>query len=277
MTRMAPGGMNQQAIAAIENACLDIKAKALGVPVHALFGGAFRERLPVYWSHCGTFRVRNHEFFERVLGTPPLRTLDDLTALGAEAVKRGFRSIKTNPLIFDGERPRMLNPGFGPVGLDLAHNYDARILGAIDDQLAAFREGLGRDAGLQLDVNFSFRPEGLIRVAKVAEPYRPTWVEMDLHEPDALAYVRRASPVPVASLEAVYGRRHYRQYFDRQAVDVAVIDVPWNGFLESFRIATLAEAYEINVAPHNYYGHLASLMSAHFCAAIPNLLAPMQN
>jgi galactonate dehydratase len=270
MTRMAPGGMNQQAIAAIENACLDIKAKALGVPVHALFGGAFRERLPVYWSHCGTFRVRNHDFFERVLGTPPLRTLDDLTALGAEAVKRGFKSIKTNPLIFDGERPRMLNPGFGPVGLDLAHNYDARILGAIDDQLAAFREGLGREAGLQLDVNFSFRPEGLIRVTKVAEPYRVTWVEMDLHEPDALAYVRRASPVPIASLEAVYGRRNYRQYFDRQAVDVAVIDVPWNGFLESFRIATLAEAYEINVAPHNYYGHLASLMSAHFCAAIPN-------
>ena len=45
MTRMAPGGMNQQAIAAIENACLDVKAKALGVPVHALFGGPYRDRL----------------------------------------------------------------------------------------------------------------------------------------------------------------------------------------------------------------------------------------
>ena len=271
VTRMAPGGMNQQAIAAIENACLDVRAKAAGVPVCALFGGPYRERLTVYWSHCGTFRVRNHELFERVLGTPPLRTLDDLKALGAEAVRRGFKAVKTNPLVFDGgERPRMLNPGFGPVGLDLAHNYDARLVDGIAEQLAAFREGLGREAGLMLDVNFSFKPEGLIRIARATEPHRPTWVEMDLHDPDALASVRRASPVPVASLESIYGRRQYRQYLDRQAVDVAVVDVPWNGFLESVKIANLAEAYEVNVAPHNFYGHLASCMSAHFCAAVPN-------
>src|SRR5690606_18823120 len=62
-------------------------------------------------------------------------------------------------------------------------------------------------------------PDGLIRVAHAAAPYRMTWVEMDVHEPDALASVRRASPVPIASLEAIYGRRQYRQYFERQAVD----------------------------------------------------------
>jgi galactonate dehydratase len=270
MTRMAPGGMNQQAIAAIENACLDVKAKALGVPVCALFGGPYRERLQVYWSHCGTFRVRNHELFERVIGTPPLRTLDDIKALGADAVRRGYKAVKTNPVIFDGERPRMLNPGFGPVGLDLAHNYEPRLVDAIGEQLAAFREGLGRDAGLMLDLNFSFKPEGLIRIARAAEPYRPTWLEMDVHEPEALAHVRRSSPVPIASLEAIYGRRHYRPYFDRQAVDVAIVDVPWNGLLESVKIANMAEAYEVNVAPHNFYGHLASFMSAQFCAAIPN-------
>jgi L-alanine-DL-glutamate epimerase-like enolase superfamily enzyme len=71
-------------------------------------------------------------------------------------------------------------------------------------------------------------------------------------------------------LEAVYGRRNYRPYFEQQAVDVAVIDVPWNGMLESVRIAAMAEAYEVNVAPHNFYGHLSTMMSAHFCAAIPN-------
>src|SRR6185295_5871388 len=54
MTRMNPGGVNQQAIAAIENACLDVKARALGVPVYSLFGGPFRERIALYWSHCGS-------------------------------------------------------------------------------------------------------------------------------------------------------------------------------------------------------------------------------
>jgi galactonate dehydratase len=270
ITRMAPGGTNQQAIAAIENACLDVKAKALGIPVYELFGGPYRERIPLYWSHCGTFRVRNHDFFEKVIGTPPLRTLDDIKELGREAARRGYKAVKTNPLVFGGERPRMLNPGFGPVGLDLANNYDASIVNAITDQLAAFREGLGSDAGLMMDLNFSFKPEGLKRIARAVERFDMTWLEMDLHEPEALADIRRSTSTPIASLEAIYGRRHYKPYFENRAVDVAIIDVPWNGLLESIRLASMAETYEVNIAPHNFYGHLATMMSAHLCAAVPN-------
>ncbi|HYW76487.1 MAG TPA: mandelate racemase/muconate lactonizing enzyme family protein [Gammaproteobacteria bacterium] len=269
-TRLAPGGINQQAIAAIENACLDVKARALGIPVYALLGGPIRERLPVYWSHCGTFRARNHELFERVIGTPPLRTLDDVKALGREAVQRGFRAVKTNPILFGGDRPQMLNPGFAVNGLDPAHNYDARVARAITEQLAALRDGLGPETGLLLDVNFAFRPEGLIRLGRAIEPFGLTWLEADLDEPGALAHVRRSTATPIASLESLYGRRGYRPYFDQYAVDVAVVDVPWNGLLESFRIAAMAETYDVNVAPHNYYGHLSTLMSAHLGAAVPN-------
>ena len=53
-------------------------------------------------------------------------------------------------------------------------------------------------------------------------------------------------------------------------MDVAIIDTPWNGVAESLKIAAMADAYEINVAPHNFYGHLATMMSAHFCAVVPN-------
>src|SRR3954465_6000410 len=59
VTRQAPGGVNQQAIAAIENALLDVKAKDLGVPVYSLFGGPVRQELPLYWSHCGGYRVQS--------------------------------------------------------------------------------------------------------------------------------------------------------------------------------------------------------------------------
>ena len=48
------------------------------------------------------------------------------------------------------------------------------------------------------------------------------------------------------------------------------MDVPWNGILEGIKIAAMAECYEVNCAPHNFYGHLSTMMSAHFCAAIPN-------
>ena len=53
-------------------------------------------------------------------------------------------------------------------------------------------------------------------------------------------------------------------------MDVAIVDVPWNGLAESAKIAAMADAYEVNVAPHNFNGHLGSLISAHFCAAVPN-------
>ena len=56
-TRQNAGGIAQEAIAAIENALLDIKAKALGVPVYELFGGPVRERIRLYWSHCGSYRL----------------------------------------------------------------------------------------------------------------------------------------------------------------------------------------------------------------------------
>src|SRR6516162_7886532 len=78
-TRSTAGGLTAQAIAAIENACLDIKGKALGVPVYELLGGAVRERMPVYWSRCGVLRARCADLFDgKVIDRPAVRTLDDL-------------------------------------------------------------------------------------------------------------------------------------------------------------------------------------------------------
>ena len=270
ITRLAAGGLSNQAIAAIENACLDVKAKALGVPVYALFGGPTRERIKLYWSHCGSFRVRHGAFFEKELGKPRVRTLDDLTALAREVVERGFGAVKTNPLFFDGAEPRMFDGGFnlGPRLLD--RNVDASFIAAVKDVLGAFRQGIGPRTGLMIDLNFSERTEGFRRIAKAVEPYDLTWLEIDMHDPEGLALVRRSSSTPIASLEAIYGLRAYRPFFEQYAVDVAIIDVAWNGLLESLRIATLADAYEVNVAPHNFCGDLATMMSAHLCAAIPN-------
>src|SRR4029450_2596660 len=108
ITRQAPGGLNQQAMAAIENALLDVKAKALGVPVHALFGGPVRDRLQLYWSHCGSYRFRNADG----MGVEPVRSLDDLAKLGKRGKERGFKALKTNISRFDLDPPNMHQPGF---------------------------------------------------------------------------------------------------------------------------------------------------------------------
>ncbi|MFO1069681.1 MAG: mandelate racemase/muconate lactonizing enzyme family protein [Geminicoccaceae bacterium] len=264
----APGGVNHRAVAAIENALLDIKGKALGVPVYALVGGPVRERIPVYWSHCGTYRARNAES----MGVAPLRNYDDIAELGAEVKRRGFKALKTN-IMPPGEGGRLTYyaPGFGRAPGYPALNLERRIVRAMQDQLAAFRAGAGPEMGIQLDINFHFKTEGFIQMAKAVEPFDLTWLELDTWDAQALAVIRGKAPCPIASCEALAGRRQLRPYLEAYAMDVAIIDVVWNGFLESLKMASMAETFEVNVAPHNYYGHLCSAISAHFSAAVPNL------
>jgi L-alanine-DL-glutamate epimerase-like enolase superfamily enzyme len=251
ISRMAAGGTSHQAIAAIENACLDVKAKALGVPVYALFGGAMRDRIDLYWSHCGSVRMWQRDFFEKELALPPIRTLDDVKDLGREAVRRGYKALKTNPLqIPAGARPYKHGLRLMPGLLD--RQADAAWLRQVCDLLAAFRDGAGPDTGLMLDVNFSQRTDGYIRIAQAVEPFKLAWLEADIHDAEALALIRRSTRTPIASLESLYGLRQFRPFLQHHAVDVAIVDVVWNGLWESIRIATLADAFEVDVAPHNY-------------------------
>lgn len=266
VTRPVPGGLAAQAIAAFENALYDIKAKDLGVSVSALFGGPHRDRLPVYWSHCGTFRLNHHE----AMGKPQPRSLDDIRALGAEVKASGVNSLKTNIFLFDGDEPEVYMPGFGRSQGSPELNGEAWLIDLIVKQMEAFRDGAGPDIGLKLDLNFNFKVEGYIRVAQALGHLDMDWLELDIFDPAALKAVRDRAPMSIASLESIYGRRQYKPYFDAGAVDVCIVDVPWNGIAESIRVANLAEIYEVNVAAHNFNGHLGTLMGAHFCAAVPN-------
>jgi L-alanine-DL-glutamate epimerase-like enolase superfamily enzyme len=121
-----------------------------------------------------------------------------------------------------------------------------------------------------LDLNFHFRTEGFRRMAEAVAPAKLTWLELDVHDPKSIALLRRDAPCPIASGETLLERRDFRPYFESYAFDTAIVDVIWNGFMESLKIAAMADVYEVNVAPHNFYGHLASVISAHFCAAVPN-------
>ncbi len=269
-TRQAAGGLNAQAIAAIENALVDIKAKALGIPVYEMLGGPIRDRLQVYWSHCGTYRARHAERVREWAGVDPVRSLDDIVRLGAEVKQKGFKGLKTNIIRFDGPKPYIHGPGTNAAPGYPELNIDKKIVDAAVAQLEAFREGAGPDVGLHLDTNFNYKIDGYVQLAQALEPLDMVWLEIDIYDPAGLALIRRSSRTPIASLESIYGRRQFRPYFEQQAVDYAIIDVAWNGILESLKIASMADSFEVNVAPHNFNGHLGSLISAHFCAALPN-------
>jgi len=269
-SRQAAGGVNQMAIAAIENALVDIKAKALGIPVYELLGGPVRDRLQLYWSHCGTYRARYADKIRDWCGVEPIRSLDDVVALGEEVKRKGFKGLKTNLIRFDKGKPYMYGPGTGnPPGFPEL-NIDRDIVKAAVTQLEAFRRGAGPEVGLHLDTNFNYKIDGYRQLARALEPLDMVWLEIDLYDPAGLALIRRSSATPIASLESIYGRRNFRPFFEQQSVDYAIIDVAWNGILESVKIAAMADAYEVNIAPHNFNGHLGSLISAHLCAVVPN-------
>ena len=266
-TRQAPGGINQQAIAAIENALVDLKARSLGIPVYELLGGSIRDELNLYWSHCGTSRMSAES--ANVIGRPQVRSLDDLVSLGREVRERGFKALKTNILIFDDE-PNVYSPGFTSIPGWPELNVDKKLIEGLQAQLLALREGAGRDIGIHLDLNFNFKTEGYLQVVRALDDLGLTWFEIDLFDPASLRIIRDSVRTPIASCESLYGLRGFKPYFEQYAMDVAIIDVPWNGIWQGHKIAAMAEAYEINIAPHNFYGHLSNLMSAHLCVTVPN-------
>jgi L-alanine-DL-glutamate epimerase-like enolase superfamily enzyme len=267
LTRQSRGGLNQQAIAAIENALLDITGKAYGVPVCALFGGPIRDRIPLYWSHCGTYRVRS----AALMGVAPLNSLDDLAAHTAEVKALGYRALKTNILPFANNTLTSFTPGFGRTPGWPELNWDFTLTRGVTDQLMAIRSAIGPEMGLMLDVNFHFKTEGFRRIADAVAPANLTWLEIDTHDAPSLALIRRDAPCPIASCETLHGRREFKPFLENYAMDVGIVDVVWNGLAESLKIAAMADVYEVNVAPHNFYGHLCSMISAHFSAAVPNV------
>jgi L-alanine-DL-glutamate epimerase-like enolase superfamily enzyme len=271
MTLFAAGGLNCQAAAAIENACIDIAAKAAGLSVAQLFGGSLRNDVALYWTHCGSFRARDPELFERLSGRERLSNLDAMQRLGREVTARGFSAAKTNPIEFHSEEASLLNPGFVPSGLDHAGNLEAQTLTAIEAQIEAFRDGAGPRTDLMLDVNFAYSPLSLQRLESRLARFGLRWLEYDHSLPAALAELRRGSATPLASLETIHESRNYKPFLEAGSVDVAIIDVLWNGMAESVRTAHLCELNAVTVAPHNFYGPLADLMAAQFCAVVPNL------
>ena len=136
--QQSPGGFAQKAIAGIEIALWDIKGKAMGVPLYDLWGGPLRDKIRVYWSHCGTYRARNPEYYPK---SPPIKSLDDIYNLGKEVVQRGYTAFKTNIITFAGP-PRSIR--------SFDQNIDFATLKAIDNLMSTFRKAVGDDVDIEI-------------------------------------------------------------------------------------------------------------------------------
>ncbi len=264
-TRPGAGGVVGEAIGAIENALLEAKAKSLGVPCYELLGGKIRDRIRLYWSHCATWRINHPTYYK-----PAITDSEGTRSIAAEVRERGFSALKTNTFIYEDGSVKGWRPGFG-TPFEPARNVDRKVLRNIRAHLEAMREGSGPDIDILLDLNFNCSTEGYLKIIREIRDLDIFWVEIDTRNPKAMAHIRQQSPHPISGLETLMGLRSFLPYLEQESVDVAIIDAVWNGVWQSMKCAASAEAYEVNVAPHNFYGHLCTMMNAHFAAAVPNL------
>lgn len=265
-TIAASNGIAAHARGAIANALLDVSAKAAGVPVSTLFGGRVRDRIPLYWTHfCGP-RIHRPDQVE----LPAVRTYDDIANLARQAKQRGFAAVKMNIFAHDGEKFTGWSPGHGVGAGYPALNPNRDMFAALERQIEAIRSGAGQGLDVMVDLNFNFKLEGFTQICRMLEKHDLYWAEIDINDPHAMAKLKERTSVPISGGESLMGRRAYRPYFENYTMDVAIIDVIWNGFLESYKIASMAETYELNVAPHNFYGYLGDHISAQFASVVPN-------
>jgi L-alanine-DL-glutamate epimerase-like enolase superfamily enzyme len=245
-------GVVMHAISGIDIALWDIAGKVAGLPLHRVFG-AYADALEVYAS--GGFYQEGK----------------DVRALAEEAAgyaAQGYRGMKMKI----GRNPSTQSHLRGQLGL-----ADRCVVEPAEDiaRVAAVRQALGPKAKLMVDVNCVWSPAIAIAVGRALEPYDLYWIEEPVatDDIDGSAAVAAALHTPIAGYETEVGLYGFRELITRRAVDIVQPDLAWTGgFSEGRRIAALAHAHNLMIAPHAFGGAVLLVASLHFAASIPNAL-----
>jgi galactonate dehydratase len=230
------------ALGGVEMACWDILGKSLGVPVWRLLGGKRREVIPAYAN--GWYQVE--------------RTPDAIARRAESVIAMGYRALKIDP--------------FGSGYYEMTESEKRRSV----EIIAAVRAAIGPDAELFVEMHGRFAPHTAIDLCHRLAPYRPGWFEEPVppENTHALVEVRRAvAPlgIPVAAGERLFTRYLFLDVFRDRAVDIIQPDVCHAGGLaETRKIAAMAEAHYIPVAPNNACSPVGTMASIHLAVATPN-------
>jgi len=217
------GPILMSAIAGVDQALWDIKGRAYGQPVHQLLGGPCRDRIKVY-SWVG--------------GDRP----SDVAEAAKAAVARGFQALKMN----------------GTEELQIVDSH-AKI-DAVVETLATVRAAIGPHIGLGVDFHGRVHRPMAKALIRELEQFRLMFIEEPLlsEHIDAIAEVAKGSSTPIALGERLYSRWDFRQVLESRVVDIIQPDLSHaGGITECRKIAAMAEAYDVALAPHCPLGPIA--------------------
>lgn len=235
------GPVMYSAMAGIEMALWDIVGKACGQPVYNLVGGKVRTRVKAYAN--GWYNNT--------------KDLKELTDKAAGVAHRGYKALKFDP--------------FGPGGREITHVELREACRTVE----VVRKAVGDEVDILLEFHGRFSPVMALEAIRAMVPYDPAWCEEPIpaHNNESMAQVVAGSPVRVATGEHIYSRFGFLDLLERKGAHVIQPDITYaGGFLETKKIAALAEAFYVSVAPHNCDGPLKTIAGIHLAANIPNFM-----
>ena len=217
------GGVMMSALSGIDQALWDIKGKSLGVPVYELLGGACRDRMKVY-SWIG--------------GDRP----SDTGAAAKAKMDEGFSAVKMN----------------ATEELQMVDTYDK--VDAVLERVAAIREACGPHFGIAIDFHGRVHKPMAKVLAKKLEPFNPMFIEEPVlcEHMELFKEIAACCDIPIATGERLFTKYDFKRLLALGGVDIVQPDLSHaGGITEVRKIAAMAEAYDVALAPHCPLGPIA--------------------
>lgn len=249
---IGPYGASLCAISGIDMALLDLKGKVYGAPCYDLLGGAFRKDILLYANYW--FINGGHN-------------IEDYTAAALKVKQAGFTGLKFDPFAHtsyfygDDLAPDLM---LTPQQQDLAFEL-----------CKAVRETVGREFDIMIETHAMLNYRIAVKMAQRLSTLDITWYEEPAGPENEKTLRAMRERIP-SEVTVCVGERHYTRYGIRPVLENAISDIMMpditrcGGPSEMKRMATMMEAYNVLLAPHNPNGPLSTIASAHVCASIPN-------
>jgi len=263
-------GAEMRALSAIDIALWDIVGQATGQPIYNLLGGRVRDRIRTYNTCASYGGVDDYNAF--------LERADDLAESllgeGITAMKIWPFDQFASPAAPQREAPsfsRHVPADYYTVGPHITPEDVERGL----EPIRKIRQRVGNRMEIAIELHSRWSLPAAIRIAKALEPYDVLWFE-DALTPDPvddLARIVQETRVPVCVSERLFTRYAFRQVLERKAAHIVMPDIIWTGGIsEGKKIAAMAEAYHLPIAPHDCTGPVNVFACLHLCASCPNAM-----